>query len=249
MNKGRKKWEIISPFPFHRQTLEHGEMEWLSHAVSGSPRKSSKRNLDADFQAAVLFAKPSFQAKAKEMRAATLRQQPEGPVTRWAVIGLYSASPHHLLCREGTGVVWVPVRAEGSLTWVSPGVEGHVPTAWTLAGELWPDSKFRTCPDTQHREASAALMHNVNCSGRSPPTSQGLPVPSEAMLPASSQVAHFGPRGKKNMSNFAFCIMMGTKEQSTLFLKVNTLWRNISELAGLLLWLKKNWIASKLPVF
>lgn len=68
--------DYLSLPPSQTDTVRRGEMEWLSHAISGSPRQSSKLNLDSDFQETALFAKPSFQPKAKEMRAVTLRQQP-----------------------------------------------------------------------------------------------------------------------------------------------------------------------------
>lgn len=65
--------DYLSLPPSQTDTARHSEMEWLSHASSGSPWQSSKLNLDADFQATALFAKPSFQPKTKEMRAVTLR--------------------------------------------------------------------------------------------------------------------------------------------------------------------------------
>lgn len=234
--------DYLSLPPSQTDTVLHGEMEWLSHAISGSPWQSSKLNVDADFQATVLFSKPSFQAKAKEMIAVTLRWQPE-------------VTHHHMSCHQSPlclppatacagktpRAVGVPVGAGGVPRPSVPGCRRACfcsmdPGRWAVTWGWLQDLSWHTA----WGGTTGAHVHcGLQCSvtpilPRAPCT-----VRPGWWLAVGSQVACFGPRGKKNMNSFAYRSMTGTKEQSTLFLKVNTLRRNISELAGILLWFKK----------
>lgn len=125
--------------PSQTDTVRHGEMEWLSHAISGSPWQSSKLNLDSDFQETALFAKPSFQPKAKEMRAVTLRQQPEASHYQMNCHQVPLCLPHQLpLPVQERHPRWLEslLGQGGVLVWVSPGAEERVSAAQTLAGDL-----------------------------------------------------------------------------------------------------------------
>lgn len=73
-------------------TVQHSEMKWLSHAISGSLWQSSTLNQDTDFQATALIAKPSFQPRAKKWEQWHSESHPKQPDTRWAARWLWSVS-------------------------------------------------------------------------------------------------------------------------------------------------------------
>lgn len=171
MNKGRKKWEILSPSP-----SQHEEMEWLSHAISGSPWQSSELNPGADFQAKfALFANPSYQPKAEEVRSATWGDPT--PMSR--------ARPRSALCRGARDPCWDKDRVPFGCPWVLQGrILQHSP--WHITCGLRATPELVLTQLGQHNQCWC----DVNS------VTPNLPrAPSQTM--ASSQVAPLGPRGKK----------------------------------------------------
>lgn len=66
--------DYLSLPPAQTDSVQHDEMECLSHAASGSAWQTSKLNLDIDFQETALCAKPSFQPKVKRKESSNTQR-------------------------------------------------------------------------------------------------------------------------------------------------------------------------------
>lgn len=190
MNKGRKKWEIVSPFPFRRQTLEHDGVTF--------PRclRKSMAELKTEpwcwFPGSCLILKAFPSAKSQRNESSNTQTATWGlssgsalPFPTTACVGKAPRRPGSLLGQKGPSPkcpwVWRAIFLQ------------HGP--WQMSCDLMVSAGHVLTHSTGRCQQHWCTMWTAVVGHPHPP--KGSLCPPRRWLSASSQVAHSGPRGKK----------------------------------------------------